>query len=225
MSEVTKLYSFVSAVKAWGHVKLNNRKISSVTFPEFFTIYLYMWDPNYIKKEKKIMESFFQNFGLSFGLSGYAENNIYTFWFQKRPKDGPSYSNATKILNIKSLCYQRINCETFFKLWSEKCKMLCYINHYILVTMVTKQTRWPPLFLLKFTSATLKEYLYQIWGKFMEWKLRDRITLKFSPASYIINTFCAFGPRIWFVFEYNGREYSEYISMSIATINPYLPNN
>ena len=35
-------------------------------------------------------------------------------------------------------CYQRINCGTFFKLWSEKCKMLCKINHDILVTMVTK---------------------------------------------------------------------------------------
>ena len=50
---------------------------------------------------------------------------------------------------IKSLCYQRINCKTFFKFWSEKCKMLCYINHDILVTMVTKRTRWPPLFLVK----------------------------------------------------------------------------
>ena len=42
------------------------------------------------------MESFFQNFG----LSGYAENKIYTFWFQKWPKDGPSYDNATKMLKF-----------------------------------------------------------------------------------------------------------------------------
>ena len=74
--------------------------------------------------------------------------------------------------------------DTFFKLWSEKCKMMCYINHDILVTMVTKRTRWPTLFLLKFTSVTLKESLYQIWGKFMEWKFCDRITLRaFLTAS------------------------------------------
>ena len=36
-----------------------------------------------------------------------------------------------------------------FKLWSEKCKMLCYINHNILVTTVTKRTRWPPLLFVK----------------------------------------------------------------------------
>ena len=54
--------------------------------------------------------------------------------------------------------------EKYFKLWSEKCKILCYINHDILVTMVTKRTRWPPLFLLKFTSATLKENLRKIDG-------------------------------------------------------------
>ena len=70
--------------------------------------------------------------------------------------------------------------EKYFKLWSEKCKILCYINHYILVTMVTKWTLWPPLFLLKFASGTLKESLYQIWGKFMEWKLCDRILRFFS---------------------------------------------
>ena len=52
------------------------------------------------------MEQFFENFG----LSGYnAENEIYAFWFQKWLKDGPSYDNMTKMFNIKSLCYQRIN--------------------------------------------------------------------------------------------------------------------
>ena len=51
------------------------------------------------------MEQFFENFG----LSGYAENEIYAFWFQKWLKDGPSYDNTTKMFNIKSLCYQRIN--------------------------------------------------------------------------------------------------------------------
>ena len=50
---------------------------------------------------------------------------------------------------------------------------MCYINHDILVTMVTKRTRWPPLFLLKFMSGTLKESLYQIWGKFMAWKFKS----------------------------------------------------
>ena len=39
---------------------------------------------------------FFQNFG----SSGYAENEIYAFWFQKWPKDGPSYDNATKMLKM-----------------------------------------------------------------------------------------------------------------------------
>ena len=51
ISEVTKLYSFVSAVKARGHMKLIGRKISSVTYPEFVTIHLYMWDPRYMKKD------------------------------------------------------------------------------------------------------------------------------------------------------------------------------
>ena len=38
------------------------------------------------------MKQFFQNFG----LSGYAENEIYPFWFHKLLKDGPSYDNVTK---------------------------------------------------------------------------------------------------------------------------------
>ena len=70
-------------------MQLNNGKISSVTYPEFFTIYLYLRSTLY-KKETKIMEQFFQNFG----LSGYAENGILV------PKDGPSYDNATKMFNI-----------------------------------------------------------------------------------------------------------------------------
>ena len=45
------------------------------------------------------MEQFFQNFG----LSGYAENEIYAIWLQKWPKDGPSYDNVTKMFHIKSL--------------------------------------------------------------------------------------------------------------------------
>ena len=54
--------------------------------------------------------------------------------------------------------------------------MLCYLNHDILVTMVTKQTWWLPfLCVLKFMSGAVEESLYQIWG--MEWKLRDHITL------------------------------------------------
>ena len=123
-----------------------------------------MWDPHYTEKE---------NYGVvfqNFGLSGCAKNKIGS-------KNGPSYDNATKIFNIKSLCYQRINCKTFFKLWSEKCKILSHTNHDILTTMVTKRTRWPHFFLSKFMSGTLKESLYQIWGKFIEGKLRDRITL------------------------------------------------
>ena len=53
-----------------------------------------------------------------------------TFSLSPRSKQTTSYAG-----------YQRINCETFFKLWSEKCKMLCYINHDILVTKVTKWTQ------------------------------------------------------------------------------------
>ena len=43
-SEAAKLLqqSFVSAVKVRGHMKLNNGKIRSVTYPEIFIIYLYM---------------------------------------------------------------------------------------------------------------------------------------------------------------------------------------
>ena len=93
--------------------------------------------------------------------------------FMHFDSNGPSYDYATRMFNIKSSCYQRINCETFFKLWSEKCKMLCFINHDILVTMLTKRTRW--------LSGTLKEdSLYQIRGKFTEWKLPDRIILRVS---------------------------------------------
>ena len=69
----------------------------------------------------------------------YAENEIYAFWFQKCPKDGSSYDNATKMFNIKSLCYQRL--KLLLDIFQEKCKMLCYVNHDILVTMVTKRTR------------------------------------------------------------------------------------
>ena len=38
----------------------------------------------------------------------------------------------------------------------------------------------PPFF--KFTSDTLKESVYQIREKFIEWKLRDRITLNKMSA-------------------------------------------
>ena len=41
--------------------------------------------------------------------------------------------------------------------------MLCYINHDILVTMVTKLAQCLLLFVVvKFMSATVKESLYQI---------------------------------------------------------------
>ena len=45
------------------------------------------------------------------------------------------------MFSIKNVCCQRINCEAFHRLRSEKCKMLCHINHDILVTMVTKAFR------------------------------------------------------------------------------------
>ena len=59
------------------------------------------------------------------------------------PTDGPSYDNATKMFSIKNVRYQRINYETFFKLWSSKYKP------HILVTMVTKQNRLILLFFVK----------------------------------------------------------------------------
>ena len=46
----TKLLSFVWALNSWKHTKLNNEKISSVSYPELFSIYLHMWDPHFIKK-------------------------------------------------------------------------------------------------------------------------------------------------------------------------------
>ena len=55
------------------------------------------------------MEQFFQNFG----LSGYVEKEIYEFLFQTWPKDGRSYYNATKMFDIKSLCYQRRNISSY----------------------------------------------------------------------------------------------------------------
>ena len=48
----TKLLSFVWALNSWKHTKLNNEKISSVSYPELFSIYLHMWDPHFIKKDK-----------------------------------------------------------------------------------------------------------------------------------------------------------------------------
>ena len=82
-----------------------------------------MWDLHFIKKKRKyiyrvVLFCFFQNFG----LSGYAENTINASWFQKWPKDGPGYDNTTKMFSIKSLIYQMINCETFYKLRSKKYK-------------------------------------------------------------------------------------------------------
>ena len=64
------------------------------------------------------MEQFFQNFG----LSGYADKDIYAFWFPKCPKDGPGYDNVTKMFRVKNVCYRRIKCETFYKLRSKKFK-------------------------------------------------------------------------------------------------------
>ena len=39
-----------------------------------------------------------ENYGVVF--SEFWFNKIYTFWFQKWPKDGPSYDNATKMLKF-----------------------------------------------------------------------------------------------------------------------------
>ena len=55
--------------------------------------------------------------------------------------------------------------------------MLCYINPDIPVTLVNERSSVTPAFLLKFASGTLKDTLYQIGGKLIEWKLHDRITL------------------------------------------------
>ena len=79
------------------------------------------------------------------------------------------------MFSIETVCYQRINCEKFAMLSSEKCKMLCYRNSDIPVTMVTKRTGDPYIFcvfffilfclfcfssfLLKFMSGTLNSLL------------------------------------------------------------------
>ena len=87
------------------------------------------------------MGSFFQNFG----WSGYTESKIYAFWFQKWPTDGPSYDNATKMFSIKNVCYQRINCETFFKLYGHwNVTVLCFK-----LSIVTKWDWWSRHFLVK----------------------------------------------------------------------------
>ena len=66
------------------------------------------------------------------------------------------------MFDIKSLCYQR----RIFLSYGQRNVKCC--------------ARWTPrLFSLKFTSGTQKESLYQIWGKFMEWKLHDHITLSY----------------------------------------------
>ena len=123
ISEVTKLQSFVLAVKARGHSKPNNGKISSVTYPEFFLYYIspYVRSTLYKEKKRKLWSSFFQNFG----LSGFAENDIYAFYFQKWPKDYPSYDNATKMFDINSSCHQRINYETFFSSYGQRDVKCC----------------------------------------------------------------------------------------------------
>ena len=61
-------------------MELNNRKISLVTHPECFTIYLYIICEIHIiyKKKRKLWSSFFSEFW----FSGNAENEIYAFWFQ-----------------------------------------------------------------------------------------------------------------------------------------------
>ena len=57
-----------------------------------------MWDPHYIKKKRKLWSSFLF---LNFGLSGCAENEIYAFWFQKWPRDGPTLVHDADSDNIE----------------------------------------------------------------------------------------------------------------------------
>ena len=106
ISVVTKLLdSFVSALNSRKHMKPNGKN-RSVTFPEFFSMYVF-----YKKKKINLLGSFLQNFG----LTGDTESKIYTFWFKKWPTDGPSYDNATTMFSIRNVHYQRIICETFYK--------------------------------------------------------------------------------------------------------------
>ena len=53
--QVTKLLSFVSALNSQKHMKPNNEKIRSVTYPQSFSIYiyLYMCGLNFNKKKGK----------------------------------------------------------------------------------------------------------------------------------------------------------------------------
>ena len=72
-------------------MKLNNEKIRSLTYPEFF-VYISVRSRFYLKQK-----------------SGHTESKIDVL-FQKWPTDDPSYYNATKMFSIKNVCYQRVNC-------------------------------------------------------------------------------------------------------------------
>ena len=103
----------------WKH----NAKNRSVTYPEFFRIYLSMWDMHFKKKEKKrnLSDIFFQNFG---------KQDWCIFGF----KNG---RQMVQMFSIKIVRYQRIKYETLYELRTEKFKntMLYYMAHRSMMEM------------------------------------------------------------------------------------------
>ena len=61
ISVVTKLLSFVSALNSRKHAKLNNEKISSVAYPEFFLVYINVKSTFYEKRKEiyRVVFNFF----------------------------------------------------------------------------------------------------------------------------------------------------------------------
>ena len=116
ISVVSKLLSFASAVNLRKQVKPNNRSV----VPWFFLVYISLCEIYILlKKKRNLLDSFCR-------ILVKVVRVIYAFWFQKWPTDGPSYDSDTRMLSVKIVHYQRVNCETFYKLRSEKKYSVCY---------------------------------------------------------------------------------------------------
>ena len=79
----------------------------------------------------------------------------------------PRY-DVTKMLSIKNVYYQKINCETFYKLRSEKFKNTMPYKPRYSGYHGNSTDSVTLIFGLKFMSGTLKESLYKIRRKFIE---------------------------------------------------------
>ena len=114
--QVTKLLSFVSALNSQKHMKPNNENIRSVTYPQSFSIYLYMCGLHFIKKKGNLVFA-------EFWFNWLCWKQDLCILIPKMADRWPvCYDNVTKILRIKNVWYQRINCGTFLKLWSLNCE-------------------------------------------------------------------------------------------------------